>query len=141
VLTAAKKDLSIQRYKGLGEMNPEQLWETTMNPEKRTLLQVRIDDAVAAGDVLDPGVEFSIAPWEVYELGKLGFGVIKVGSKYVASGIRQVVSAASKTGPELAKMSDDVARVIDDMTIERPDTVNLLGKRKLDPEIPQGCGS
>src|SRR5690349_11092737 len=44
VVTAAKKDLSIQRYKGLGEMNPEQLWETTMNPDKRTLLEVRIDD-------------------------------------------------------------------------------------------------
>jgi DNA gyrase subunit B len=51
VLTAAKKDLSIQRYKGLGEMNPEQLWETTMNPEKRTLLQVRIDDAVQTDDI------------------------------------------------------------------------------------------
>ena len=51
VLTAAKKDLSIQRYKGLGEMNPEQLWETTMNPEKRTLLQVRIDDAVETDDI------------------------------------------------------------------------------------------
>ena len=51
VLTAAKKDLTIQRYKGLGEMNPEQLWETTMNPEKRTLLQVRIDDAVEAEDI------------------------------------------------------------------------------------------
>ncbi len=51
VLTAAKKDLSIQRYKGLGEMNPEQLWETTMNPDKRTLLQVRIDDAVETDDI------------------------------------------------------------------------------------------
>ena len=51
VLAAAKKDLYIQRYKGLGEMNPEQLWETTMNPEKRTLLQVRIDDAVETDDI------------------------------------------------------------------------------------------
>jgi DNA gyrase subunit B len=51
VLTAAKKDLTIQRYKGLGEMNPEQLWETTMNPEKRTLLEVRIDDAVETDEI------------------------------------------------------------------------------------------
>ncbi|NDD62603.1 MAG: DNA topoisomerase (ATP-hydrolyzing) subunit B [Acidobacteria bacterium] len=51
ILTAAKKDLTIQRYKGLGEMNPEQLWETTMDPEKRTLLQVRIDDAVETDQI------------------------------------------------------------------------------------------
>ena len=51
ILAEAKKDLSIQRYKGLGEMNPEQLWETTMDPEKRTLLQVRIEDAVETDEV------------------------------------------------------------------------------------------
>jgi DNA gyrase subunit B len=51
ILSAAKKDLTIQRYKGLGEMNPDQLWETTMDPEKRTLLQVRIDDAVETDEI------------------------------------------------------------------------------------------
>jgi DNA gyrase subunit B len=51
LMNGAKKGLDIQRYKGLGEMNPEQLWATTMNPETRTLLQVRIEDAVAAEDI------------------------------------------------------------------------------------------
>src|SRR6266508_503057 len=51
ILTAARKDFQIQRYKGLGEMNPEQLWETTMDPQKRTLLQVRIDDAVETDEI------------------------------------------------------------------------------------------
>jgi DNA gyrase subunit B len=51
IMERAKKGLTIQRYKGLGEMNPEQLWTTTMNPEKRRLLQVQIEDVVDADDI------------------------------------------------------------------------------------------
>jgi len=51
VMEDAKKDFTITRFKGLGEMNAEQLWETTMNAESRTLLQVKLEDAVAAEDI------------------------------------------------------------------------------------------
>jgi DNA gyrase subunit B len=51
ILNSGKKGIGLQRYKGLGEMNPEQLWQTTMNPEKRTLLQVAVEDAVLADEI------------------------------------------------------------------------------------------
>ncbi len=46
-----KKGINVQRYKGLGEMNPDQLWNTTMNPEKRNLLQVKIEDLVDTDEI------------------------------------------------------------------------------------------
>ena len=66
IYEAGKKGISMQRYKGLGEMNPDQLWETTLNPDVRTLLQVKVGEVTEAdeifsklmGDVVEPRREF-----------------------------------------------------------------------------------
>jgi DNA gyrase subunit B len=62
ILNMAHRNFQIQRYKGLGEMNPEQLWATTMDPDKRTMLQVKVEELTAADDIFQDLMGDNVEP-------------------------------------------------------------------------------